>query len=197
MSFFGEPPVASKHRIPVDRNRLEGIGRALMDALGYDMDEPSTKDTPKRWAKWWDEFLNYSDERMVTTFSAEQIDQLVVVSGIRVWSLCEHHLLPFYCDIAMGYIVNDRALGLSKLGRIAHYHAHTLQVQERLVTQIADHLAEATGSQSVAVVARGEHLCMTMRGIKTPSVMTSSAMRGLFRTDAAARAEFLRLGLKE
>lgn len=189
--------MANKHRIQVDRARLEAIGQDLMNALGYTGDEPSTKDTPKRWAKWWDEFLNYSDERMGTTFNAEQIDQLVVVSGIRVWSLCEHHLLPFYCDIAMGYIVNDKVLGLSKLGRIAHYHSHTLQVQERLVAQIADHLSDATGSESVAVVARGEHLCMTMRGIRTPSTMTSSAMRGLFRRDDAARAEFLRLGLKE
>jgi GTP cyclohydrolase I len=189
--------VANKHRTHVNRAALENIGRELMQALGYDANEPSTADTPKRWAKWWDEFLNYDDDRMVTTFAAEQIDQLVVVSGIRVWSLCEHHLLPFYCDVAMGYIVQDRALGLSKLGRIAHFHAHTLQVQERLVTQIADHLADAASSPSVAVVARGEHLCMTMRGIKTPSVMTSSAMRGLFRTDAAARAEFLRLAFKD
>lgn len=189
--------MANKHRIMVDRDRIERIGKDLMEALGYAADEPSTKDTPKRWAKWWDEFLNYRDPKLVTTFAAEQIDQLVVVSGIRVWSLCEHHLLPFYCDVAMGYIVNDRALGLSKLGRIAHFNAHTLQVQERLVAQIADQLADATKSESVAVVARGEHLCMTMRGIKTPSVMTSSSMRGLFRTDAAARSEFLRLAFKD
>ena len=185
--------VANKHRKMVDRERLETIGRDLMEALGYATDEPSTKDTPKRWAKWWEEFLNYRDPKLVTTFAAEQIDQLVVVSGIRVWSLCEHHLLPFYCDISMGYIVKNHALGLSKLGRIAHFHGHSLQVQERLVAQIADHLSEAAKSESVAVIARGEHLCMTMRGIKSPAQMTSSSMRGVFRTEASARAEFLRL----
>lgn len=176
----------------IDRVRLEAIGNDLLDALGVER-TASIKDTPKRWAKWWDEFLSYSDERTETTFTVEHVDQLVVVSGVRVWSLCEHHLLPFYCDVAMGYITNERVLGLSKFARIAHLYAHRLSVQERLVTQIAEHLERVTGSQDIGVVATGEHLCMTMRGIQTPAKMTSSALRGRFRDDAAARAEFLRL----
>lgn len=179
-------------RRPIDRARIEAIGRDLLDALGVAI-TPSTADTPKRWAKWWAEFLEYRDERTETTFAVEQADQLVVVSGVRVWSLCEHHLLPFYCDLAMGYVARERVLGLSKFGRIAHLYAHRPQVQERLVTDIAAHLKRVTGSEDVAVVARGEHLCMTMRGVRTPAMMSSSAMHGVFRTDAMARAEFLRL----
>jgi GTP cyclohydrolase I len=177
---------------PINRARLEAIGRDLMDALGVER-TPSTTETPARWAKWWIEFLEYDDSKTMTTFTSEAIDQLVVVSGIRVWSICEHHLLPFYCDVSMAYITRDRVLGLSKFARIAHLHAHRLNVQERLVSDIANHLHEATNSPDVAVIAQGEHLCMTMRGIRSPAVMTSSAMHGLFRTDIAARTEFLRI----
>ena len=180
----------------MDRARVEAIGRDLLTALGIP-ETDSTRDTPKRWAKWWAEFLNYRDDRMETTFKVEQADQLVVVSGVRVWSLCEHHLLPFSCNLAMGYIVKERVLGLSKFGRIAHFHAHRLNVQERLVTDIAQHLSRVTGSEDVAVVAHGEHLCMTMRGVRTPATMTSSAMYGVFRTNSDARAEFLHLARRE
>lgn len=184
--------MASEPRKPVDRARIERIGHELLDALGIAI-TPSTADTPKRWAKWWAEFIEYGDARTETTFAVEHVDQLVVVSGVRVWSLCEHHLLPFYCDLAMGYIARERVLGLSKFGRIAHLYAHRPQVQERLVADIAAHLQRVTGSPDVAVVARGEHLCMTMRGIRAPAVMSSSAMLGMFREDARARAEFLQL----
>lgn len=119
--------------------------------------------------------------------------QMVVVSGMRVWSLCEHHLLPFWADVSIGYIADGRVLGLSKFARIAHKFAHRLQLQEQLVLQIADEIEAVTGTRNVAVIATGEHLCMTMRGVKTPAMMHSSVMRGVFRTDADARAEFLAL----
>jgi GTP cyclohydrolase I len=112
---------------------------------------------------------------------------------MRVWSYCEHHLVPFWCDLTTAYIARDRVLGLSKFARVAHKHAHRLQLQERLVHGMADELVKLTGSDDVAVLGRGEHLCMTARGIRTPAVMTSSALRGLFRTDPAARTELLRL----
>jgi len=118
---------------------------------------------------------------------------MVIVSGMKIWSLCEHHLLPFWCEISIGYIANDKVVGLSKFGRIAEKYAHSLQIQERLVEQIASEVMRVSGSEHVAVLARGEHLCMTMRGIKKPSIMTSSVMRGLFLDSHQVRAEFLQL----
>jgi len=118
---------------------------------------------------------------------------MVIVSGIKVWSLCEHHLLPFWCNITIGYIAKNKVLGLSKFGRIAHKYAHQLQIQEQLVSQIADEVCSVTDSNDVAVLAEGEHLCMTMRGIRTPAIMKSSVMRGVFRDKPEARQEFLDL----
>jgi GTP cyclohydrolase I len=120
-------------------------------------------------------------------------DQMVCVSGIRVTSLCEHHLLPFWCDVAIGDIPDEKFLGLSKFARIAHQFAHRLQLQERLGHQIADEISRITGTENVAVVLKGEHVCMTARGIRTPGLMTSSVMRGVFRTQSNTRMEFLRL----
>jgi GTP cyclohydrolase I len=118
---------------------------------------------------------------------------MVVVSGVRVWSLCEHHLMPFSCDVTVGYVARGLVLGLSKFARIAHKHAHSLQVQERLGQQIADDVARASGSPDVAVLCRGVHLCMAARGVRSDGVMTSSVLRGAFRHTPSARAEFLDL----
>jgi GTP cyclohydrolase I len=118
---------------------------------------------------------------------------MVTVSDIEVWSLCEHHLLPFRCSITISYRPAGMLLGLSKFARIAHRHAHRLQVQERLVSDIAADVCAITGSPDVAVLARGEHLCMTMRGIKTSAHMTSTAYLGAFDSDAELRAELFAL----
>lgn len=180
-------------RRPLDRARLERIGRELLEAIGEDPDREGLRDTPARWARWWVEFIDYHPGQMATGFGSTDTDQIVVVSGMRVWSLCEHHLLPFWADIAVGYRPGRRILGLSKFARIAHRRAHALQVQERLVRQIADDVEAATQSPDVAILATGQHLCMAARGIKTNALMTTSVMRGLFRTDSRARAEFLAL----
>lgn len=178
----------------VDKTAIEVAALTILQAIGEDVDRPELADTPKRFAKWWTEFIDYEDDNRAKMFPrVSQVDQMVVVQGIRVWSLCEHHLLPFWCDISIGYIAQDGVLGLSKFGRIAHFHAHKLQVQERLVTEIAQEVMEVTGSESVAVVAKGEHLCMTMRGIKSPSKMISSSLHGAFRDIPSARAEFMAL----
>jgi GTP cyclohydrolase I len=176
-----------------DQRKLEALGRQLLKLLGENPTDPRVVDTPRRWAKMWREFLAPPDGAMNTAFAHPRgDDQAVVVRGMRVWSMCEHHLLPFWCDIAIGYVPRDSVLGLSKFGRIAHAAAHKLQLQERLVREIADRVHEATGSQDVAVLAEGEHLCMTMRGIKTPARMISSVLDGRFR-EAALRAEFISL----
>lgn len=195
MSSYGVMNVGDKWEFEDHRPSLEALGAELLRTIGEDPDREGLRDTPRRWAKWWGEFVQYEPGDLDTTFEAVQTDQMVVVSGIRVWSLCEHHLLPFWCDLAIGYITRDKVLGLSKFARVAQAHAHRLQVQERLVAQIAETIKVLTVSQDVAVLGRGEHLCMTMRGIKSPALMTSSALSGVFRADPSAREEFLRLAL--
>lgn len=176
-----------------DYTKVKQAAHDLLVALGEDPGRDGLVDTPRRVADFWREFVEYDAGNVATVFDSVHTDQLVCVSGMRVWSLCEHHLLPFWCDIAVGYIADDRVLGLSKFARVAHKHAHKLQVQERLVTEIAEELQCILCTDNVAVVARGEHLCMTMRGIRTPHKMTSSAMLGVFRDNHAARAELLGL----
>lgn len=192
-----EPPDALSDE--ARRAGLEALARELLHLVDPDPTRAGLADTPRRWAQWWMERLAAPTATLDTTFdrddigSVEQVDQLVVVSGIRVWSLCEHHLLPFWCDLAIGYKADQLVLGLSKFARIAQLYAQRLQVQERLVQDIRTHLVTILETEDVAVIARGEHLCMTMRGARSPHRMTSSAIGGIFRHSDAARAEFLRL----
>jgi GTP cyclohydrolase IA len=137
--------------------------------------------------------MEYDPGTTETTFASTSIDQIVCVSGLRMWSLCEHHLLPFWCDVSIGYAPDEKVLGLSKFARIAHQCAHRLQLQERLGQQIAEEISRITGTEDVAVVLKGEHYCMAARGIRTLGLMTSSTMRGVFRTHSETRMEFLRL----
>jgi GTP cyclohydrolase I len=186
---------AQVERIPkrVDYPRLLALGRELLLAIGEDPEREGLRETPRRWADAWREFIEYDPGTTETSFASVSSDQLVCVSGIRVASLCEHHLLPFGCDVSIGYIPNAKVLGLSKFARIAHQFAHRLQLQERLGEQIADEISRITGTQHVAVVLKGDHYCMAARGIRSPARMTSSVMRGVFRTESQIRMEFLRL----
>jgi GTP cyclohydrolase I len=177
----------------VDYARIRQLGRELLIALGEDPDREGLQDTPRRWADWWREFIEYDPGQTDTTFSSASSGQMVCVSGLRVWSLCEHHLMPFYCDVSIAYITGDRVLGLSKFARIAHQFAHQLQIQERLGQQIADEVSRLTNSEDVAVLLKGEHLCMTARGIRTPGLMSSSVMRGAFEREYEKRMEFFTL----
>lgn len=188
------PEPSPQHR--VDTAQLEDLCRTLLVAIGEDPEREGLVDTPRRWAKWWKEFTAYDPGNTSTSFQSIAMDQLVVVGPMRVWSLCEHHILPFWADITIGYLTGDRVLGLSKFARIAHQYAHRLQVQERLVEQIAAEVKHLTGSPDVAVLACGEHLCMTMRGIKTPARMISSAMHGRFLHQDKTRAEFIAIATK-
>lgn len=188
MSGWAPPP-----KPKVDYARLETIGRDLLTAIGENPDRRGLAETPKRFARAWQEFIEYDPGKVETAFESVSADQMVVVSGMRVWSLCEHHLLPFWCDVSIGYIPEKRVLGLSKFARIAHLAAHRLQLQERLVEDIANAVRDLAQTQHVAVLATGEHGCMVMRGVRTPGLMTSSVMRGRFRESDAARAEFLQI----
>jgi GTP cyclohydrolase I len=176
----------------VDRARIAELTTELLKAIGEDPTRSGLVDTPRRVADFWGAFIDYDAGRTDTAFETTGTDQMVVVSGLRVWSLCEHHLLPFWCDVSIGYIARDKVLGLSKFARIAKARAHGLQIQEGLVEQIAADVRAKTGTDDVAVVASGEHLCMTMRGAETPHRMISSSIHGLFKT-AETRAEFMSL----
>lgn len=176
-----------------DPDPLIGLAVRLLKEIGEDPDRDGLRETPERFARWWREFTEYDPGTVSTLFETATTGQLVVVSGIEVWSLCEHHLLPFNCSISIAYRSTERLLGLSKFARIAHQHAHRLQLQERLVADIAADLIRITGSQDVAVIGHGEHLCMTMRGIKTSARMTSTSIHGEFARPGLARDELLTL----
>ncbi|MEV5598776.1 GTP cyclohydrolase I FolE [Streptomyces sp. NPDC052496] len=168
---------------------LETLARQLLTEIGEDPDRSGLRDTPARFARWWREFTQYDPGQVETVFPLHTVGQLVTVSDIHVWSLCEHHLLPFSCTLTIAYRPASHVLGLSKFARIAHRHAHRLQIQERLVHDIASEITAVTGSPDVAVIGKGEHLCMSMRGIRTPAVMTSSAFTGIFEDFGPARDE--------
>lgn len=174
----------------VDHKKLVEIGRELLIAIGENPERQGIKNTPTRFANWWREFIDYDPGNTDVVFESVTTDQLVVVSGMRVWSLCEHHLLPFWCDVSVGYLTGEKVLGLSKFARIAHLCAHRLQIQERLVHQIADEVQSITQTDNVAVVANGVHMCMAMRGIKTPAAMTTSVLRGEFQKRTDLKLEF-------
>lgn len=170
---------------------IENLIKSLLIEIGENPDRPGLKQTPARVARMWRDFIEHDPGKLETTFESSNADQLIVVSGIKVWSMCEHHLVPFWADISIGYIPDGKVLGLSKFGRIAKKFAHRLQIQEQLVEQINAEVMRLSSSSDVAVIATGEHLCMTMRGVKTPAKMTSCSLKGRFKTDHAARAEFL------
>lgn len=181
------------HRRSVDRTAIEILTRGIISALGLDTTTEGLRGTPRRVANFWAEFMEYDDEKLSTSFQKICTDQMVVVRHIPLWSVCEHHLLPFHCEVTIGYVAKEQILGLSKFARIAQLAAHRPQVQERLVHEIADAVESLTGSEDVAVIAVGEHTCMQMRGIRSPGQMITSVMRGCFYEEDSARAEFLQL----
>ncbi len=173
--------------------KVEQIIENLLTELGENPKREGLLETPKRVAKFWNEFINYEPGKIETTFEAIKADQMVIVKNIKVWSLCEHHLMPFSSTISIGYITKKKVLGLSKFARIAHKHAHKLQLQEKLVQDIADELGSLVDTKDIAVFAEGTHLCMVARGIKTDGQMITSVMQGAFRKEPETRQEFLSL----
>lgn len=176
----------------IDRAGVERAVLMLLHAIGEDPSRDGLCDTPARVARFWEEFID-GPEPTTVSFEHQSTDDLVVVSGMEVFSLCEHHLLPIKATVTIGYMPAERILGLSKFGRIAQQVAHKLQVQERMTAQIADAVQATTECSDVAVIATGEHMCMTMRGVKMPAYMTTSVLRGRFRELPAVRAEFMSL----
>lgn len=182
----------------VDRPRAEAAIRELLLAVGEDPDREGLRDTPKRVAKSYEELLAGLDqdpEDVLTAVFEVGHDELVLVKDIELWSMCEHHLVPFFGKAHVGYIPTEggRVTGLSKLARLVDVFARRPQVQERLTTQIADALVEHLKPRGVIVVLEAEHLCMAMRGVRKGGAKTiTSAVRGQLR-DPATRAEAMGL----
>lgn len=177
---------------------MSGLYRQLLTHLGEDPDREGLLDTPKRAAKAM-QFLTQGYRQDINelindaVFSSDN-DEMVVVRDIELYSMCEHHMLPFVGKCHIGYLPNGKVLGLSKFARIVDMFARRLQIQENLTKQIAQCIEEVTGARGVGVIVESKHMCMMMRGVeKQNSFMTTSVMTGQFRESQATRSEFMRL----
>jgi GTP cyclohydrolase I len=178
----------------VDLVAAERAATDMLTALGLPIDTEDMFETPRRLVHAYAEMLTVPEFDLTTFSNAAGYDELVLVSDIPVRSLCEHHLLPFTGVAHVGYLPGDRILGLSKFARTVEFFARRAQTQERLTTQVADHLTERLQPRGVGVVIEAEHTCMTMRGARAEGAMTvTSMLRGRLREDPSARAEFLSL----
>ncbi|HEY1332498.1 MAG TPA: GTP cyclohydrolase I FolE [Actinomycetota bacterium] len=182
-----------------DEDKIEQGVRLLLAGIGEDPERPGVVDTPRRVAEMYREIFAGIDAdaaELVTVIKGADHDEMIMVRDIPMYSMCEHHLLPFIGRAHVAYVPNKdgRITGLSKVARLVDLLAKRPQVQERLTTQIAEAMERALEPRGVWVLIEAEHLCMTMRGIKKPgSVTVTSAIRGLFRSDARTRAEALEL----
>jgi GTP cyclohydrolase I len=183
----------------VDLKRIEDAVREILVAIGEDPDRDGLRQTPTRVAQAYAELfagLRVDPAEVLTTTFEANHEEMVLVRDIQVYSLCEHHLLPFHGTAHLGYIPGEdgRITGLSKLARVVDLYARRPQVQERLTTQVADAVMKKLEPQGVIVVIEAEHLCMAMRGVKKPGARTmTSAVRGIFKSDPRSRAEALSL----
>jgi len=177
---------------------MSGLYRQLLTHLGEDPDREGLLDTPKRAAKAM-QFLTQGYRQDINELINDAVftsdnDEMVVVRDIELYSMCEHHMLPFVGKCYIGYLPNGKVLGLSKFARIVDMFARRLQIQENLTKQIAQCIEEVTGARGVGVIVESKHMCMMMRGVeKQNSFMTTSVMTGQFRESQATRSEFMRL----
>lgn len=177
---------------------MEKYFRKIIQELGEDPDREGLKNTPKRAAEAL-RFLTQGYHLSLDAIVNEALfksdnSEMVLVKNIELYSLCEHHLLPFIGKCHVAYVPNGKIIGLSKIARIVDLHARRLQVQENLTKEIANTLLDVTQAKGVGVIIEAQHLCMMMRGVeKQNSIMTTSVMLGLMREDPRSRAEFLSL----
>src|SRR2546421_5904767 len=184
---------------PVDLERIERAVREILFAIGEDPDRDGLMRTPARVAEMYAEvcagLAQDPASHLVVTFEADH-DEMVLVRDIALYSICDHHLIPFHGRAHVAYIPGDdgRITGLSKLARLVDGFAKRPQVQERLTTQIADAIVDVLAPSGVLVLIEAEHFCMSMRGVKKPGSLTiTNAVRGLFKSNAATRAEAMSL----
>ena len=182
----------------MNTNRVAELVRELLIEIGEDPEREGLLKTPERAAKAW-VFLSTgyrADGEAIINKAvfASEANNMIIARDIEVYSLCEHHMLPFYGRCHIAYVARDKVLGVSKLARLTDLHARRLQIQERLTSQIAHKVKDAVDAEGVGVVMECRHLCMMMRGVeKQNSVMTTSTVLGSFHDDEATRIEFLNL----
>jgi GTP cyclohydrolase IA len=180
----------------IDPEAVQRAAGDLLRALGAELDSESLRDTPRRVAEAYAELLTPQPFR-ATTFANDGYDELVVARAIPFHSLCMHHLLPFHGVAHIGYLPDERIIGLSKLGRVVDLFARDLQIQERLTTQVAGWLQRELRPKGVGVVLEAEHMCMSLRGVqKFGSRTITSSLHGAVRDDARTRQEFLALTMR-
>jgi GTP cyclohydrolase I len=184
--------------IIMDKKKIEKAIRDILIAIGEDPKRRDIKDTPKRVAEMYEEILagmSLSPEKELEVIFEKDHDEIILLKNIPFYSICEHHMLPFIGKAHVAYIPsNNRVTGLSKLARVVDIFSKRLQVQERITTDIADIIMKKLKPKGVLVVIEAEHLCMSMRGVKKPGVLTvTSAVRGIFRKNEKTRAEAMSL----
>ncbi|MCK5260072.1 MAG: GTP cyclohydrolase I FolE [Candidatus Omnitrophica bacterium] len=177
---------------------MEESYKKIIQSIGEDTDRPGLKTTPERAAKAFKYLTTgYKEDVDLVINNAlfpSDNDEMIIVKDIELYSLCEHHLLPFFGKCHVGYLPNGKIIGLSKIARVVDIFARRLQVQENMTRQIAETLLNHTGAKGVGVVIEAKHLCMMMRGVeKQNSIMKTSCMLGDFRSKNSTRAEFLSL----
>jgi GTP cyclohydrolase IA len=179
---------------PIDVDAAEKAAAALLDALGLDRSKEPLGGTPGRIARAYAELLTPRNFSLTTFPNDEGYDELVIARDIPFTSVCEHHLLPFIGTAVVGYLPDERIIGLSKLARVVELFARRPQVQERMTTQIARWLDDNLAPKGVGIVVQAEHTCMTIRGVSARGATTvTSTLLGRLRNDARSRAEFLAL----
>lgn len=181
----------------MDKEKIKAGVRLILEGIGEDPGREGLVETPDRVARMYEElaagYAGSPAEHLSKTFPAPRGD-MVMEKEIRFYSLCEHHMLPFYGTVAVAYIPNGEVAGLSKIARVVEVYARRLQLQERLTAQVADAFMEYLNPQGVMVLVEAEHMCMTMRGIKKPGTKTvTSAARGVFQEDPALREHFFQM----
>lgn len=182
----------------MDKEKIENAVKEILIAIGEDPNREGLLETPKRVANMYEEIfagLTEDPKQHIKLFDEQSNDEMVIVKDIPFYSMCEHHLLPFFGKAHIAYIPSDnKIIGLSKLARIVDNFAKKPQVQERLTSDVADFLNKNLQPKGVAVIMEAEHMCMTMRGARAAGAKTqTSALRGIMRTDAKSRAEVLSL----
>ena len=173
-------------------NDLEKNIKKMLSLIKQDPEREGLKDTPKRVAKAWIELTNQEDFNL-TTFSSEGYDEMIISRNIKYYTFCEHHLLPFFGKAHIGYIPDEKIVGLSKLARTVEYYSKTLNTQEYLTDNIANKIEKALKPRGIGVVVEGRHMCQEMRGIKKEGNMITSCLKGIFRDDLNVKKEFLSL----
>ena len=185
-------------RTPINKERVASLIRELIVAIGEDPEREGLRATPRRVAEVWASLTRgyLQDPKHVVNHALfeSEVNNMIIARDIEVYSVCEHHLLPFFGRCHIGYVARNKLIGLSKVARIVELYARRLQIQERLTSQIAHELMDNLDALGVGVVMECSHLCMMMRGVdKQNSVMTTSTVLGTFRSDEATRIEFLTL----